>query len=334
MSVGENLMALSNADLNADMDDLVSLGVTWLRFDIQWDHVQPNNATTYSWVSVDKFVAAAVAHHINLLPVISYTPAWARSSSCAAQSDRCPPSSAAAYAKFVQAAVNRYAPQGISAWEIWNEPNLAGSWQPGADASAYSALLKATYPLIKTIQPNAIVITGGMGPAATGNGDIAPIDFLTELYAQNAKSYFDAVGFHPYSYPAMPSFYATWNAWSQMASTTPSLRSVMAANGDGGKQIWATEYGAPTNGPGEVEASANDTKFTGGPDHVTESVQSAMLTDAISSFKKFSWAGPLFWYSYNDIGIDPSTVENFFGVVRNDGSPKPAYSTLKYILTL
>ena len=34
-----------------------------------------------------------------------------------------------------------------------------------------------------------------------------------------------------------------------MYGTYPSLRSTMTDNGDGGKKIWATEFGAPTNGP-------------------------------------------------------------------------------------
>jgi hypothetical protein len=66
---------------------------------------------------------------------------------------------------------------------------------------------------------------------------------------------------------------------------------------------------------------------------VTEALQSVILADAITSYRSFgSWAGPMFFYSYKDLGTDPSTVENFFGVVRSDGSDKPAYATLKNLI--
>jgi hypothetical protein len=33
----------------------------------------------------------------------------------------------------------------------------------------------------------------------------------------------------------------------------------------------------------------------------------------------------MFWYDYSDTGNDTSTNEDFFGLVRLDGSHKPAY---------
>src|SRR4029077_292232 len=152
--------------------------------------------------------------------------------------------------------------------------------------------LRSVYVVIKETQPSSTVIVGGLGPAATGGGDISPTDFLSQLYADGAGKYFDAVGFHPYSFPAMPAFYAPWNAWQQMASTTPSLRSIMVAIGDANKKIWLTEYGAPTGGPGLLESSAIDTTFFGGPDHVTEAVQAQMFAQAIELVQGYSWAGP------------------------------------------
>ena len=33
-----------------------------------------------------------------------------------------------------------------------------------------------------------------------------------------------------------------------MYQTSPSIRSIMVANGDSAKKIWITEFGAPTSG--------------------------------------------------------------------------------------
>ena len=70
-----------------------------------------------------------------------------------------------------------------------------------------------------------------------------------------------------------------------------------------------------------------------GANHVTEALQNLILTNAVTSYRSFgSWAGPMFWYSYKDLGTSPSTAENFFGLIRADGSTKPAYATFKNLL--
>jgi polysaccharide biosynthesis protein PslG len=331
ISLGETILGLSNSQLNAELNDIASLGIGWIRFDMTWWTAQPNNSSTFSWTTVDQLVSAANAHGIKLLPVLGYLPPWARSSTCP-QSEVCEPANPAQFGTFAAAAVQRYAPLGIHDWEIWNEPNTTGFWQPAPNVADYVTLLKAAYTAIKAKDPSATVITGGLAPSDDSDQNISPTDFLTQLYADGGKSYFDAVGMHPYSYPAMPSYFASWNAWQQMFATTPSLESVMAANGDAGKKIWMTEYGAPTNGPGVLETSATDTNFIGSPDHVTEALQAAMLSQAITDVKSYSWAGPLFFYSYKDLGTSTDTVENFFGVVRSDGSDKPAYTTIQDLI--
>lgn len=39
--------------------------------------------------------------------------------------------------------------------------------------------------------------------------------------------------------------------------------------------------------------------------------------------------GPFFWYSLKDSGINKDTPENFFGLLRNDWSKKPAYDVFR-----
>ncbi len=329
-SVAESFLPLSSAELNARMDDLVALHIGWLRFDIDWSSVQGLNSTIFDWTAIDNLISAANSHHIKLMPVIDSTPPWARPANCTSNK-WCPPADNNAFANFAKAVVQRYTPQGVHTWEIWNEPNINSFWQSGPNSSAYANLLTATYNAIKSVDSSATVISAGLAPAATQGSTISPVDFLTSMYQAGAKNYFDAVGFHPYSFPAMPSYYAVWNAWSQMSSTPTSLRSVMSANGDSAKQIWLTEYGAPTGGPGAV-ADVNNYNFSASPDHVTEALQASMYQDSINLVRGYSWAGPMFFYSYKDLGTSSSTNENFFGVIRYDGTQKPAYQTVKQLL--
>jgi hypothetical protein len=68
---------------------------------------------------------------------------------------------------------------------------------------------------------------------------------------------------------------------------------------------------------------------TPSPDHVDEALQAQMATDSVGLAKHSSMIVALFWYSYRDVGTSPSNVENFFGLRRYGGSPKPAFTALK-----
>jgi hypothetical protein len=201
---------------------------------------------------------------------------------------------------------------GVHSYEVWNEPNNRGAWTPRPNPAVYTQLLKAAYPAIKGADPQATVLTGGTGPAPNDGTQIPPMDFLNAVYANGGGGSFDAVSHHPYTFPAYPGEAQNWSPWYQMYGTSPSLRSLMIAHGDGAKKIWATEFGAPTNGPGGS--------------FVSEAAQANMVTRAIRAWRTYPWAGPLFFFQGRDMGSNTYTRENFFGFLRYDFSPKPSYA--------
>jgi len=292
------------------------MGTQILRFDVNWTSIQDGGPASYNWAPFDAIVQGLNGRGIKALGNIAYTPAWARPGGT---NDKHPPTNVADYGNFCGATARHYAPMGVHAWEVWNEPNNAPFFQPRPDIAKYTAMLKACYTAIKAVDPSATVVTAGMSPAGKYNNpcstpcaNINPINFLEGIYANGGGGYFDAVGHHPYSFPYAPSTVGDWSAWQQMAGTNPSLRSVMVANSDGEKKIWATEWGAPTNGPNTSET-------------VTEAVQASQVTEAFRLYKSYSWAGPLFVYNFRDDGTSSDTRENFFGLVRHDFSQKPAF---------
>lgn len=327
-SVGE-LPGLSSSELSRRLDGIQQVGGNWIRVDIPWSSLQPTDAATYHWEQYDRVIKAARQRGINILLILDYTPKWARKDECA-YDEHCPPRNDDDFARYASAVVRRYSTQGVDDWEIWNEPNMRNSWLPAANPEEYAALLDSAYRAIKEVDPTATVITGGLGPTSTEEGNISPRDFLTALYAEKTQPSFDAVGFHPYSFPALPGDTGPWNAWQQMANTSTSLRSIMIAHDDAAKKIWITEYGAPTNGPGNAADIGGGTAHA---DHVTEALQAQIITEAFSMVAHYEWTGPIFWYGYQDLGIAPTTNENFFGLLRYDGSHKPAYNALKQLLS-
>jgi hypothetical protein len=217
-----------------------------------------------------------------------------------------------AFGKFAKAAAGHFKGK-VQYWEIGNEQNLTNSPSP-PDAAAYTQSLKAAYRAIKSVDPKSFVITGGLSPVLeTTEREIGAVQFLQQMYANGAKGNFDAVGYHPYSWPLQPDDPASWNGWKMM---NQGIRETMVAHGDAGKQVWITEMGAPTKG---------------GAKAVSEQAQAHMLQKAADLAHSYSWAGPLMWYSYRDRGGDPADSENWFGLIRPDGEQKAAYKTFQDI---
>ncbi len=327
ISYGDTLPGDSTTVLAQTLNDAVAVGITTIRLDLAWNDIQPNSASTYNWTNFDRVVIAARSKNLTLLPILDYTPAWARATGCT--TPKCAPADPNAFALFAAAASTRYAPMGIHTWEIWNEPNIVGFWQPAPNVADYVQLLSATSAAIKAADPQSFIVSGGLAPSGSSNGNIAPLDFFTQFANLGGIPLVDAIGAHPYSYPMRPA-YNKWNSWQQMAGSYPgieSIENILVAHGAASKKIWLTEYGAPTNGPGAGATSSNY-NFALHPTHVDEALQAQMATDSVLLARSLSYIGALYWYSYKDLGTTRTTIEHFFGLRRFDGSAKPAWQSL------
>jgi hypothetical protein len=295
----------SPAQMNADLDAMAAAGMTWVRADFYWSAIELQRGR-FSWAATDTFVRAATSRGLRVLALADYTPSWARSG----PTDKYPPTNPNDYATFVQAAAQRYAPMGVHAWEIWNEPNNAMFWAPRADAAAYTTMLRLAGAAIKQADPSATVVTGGLSPASDNGRDVSPFTFLASIYAHGGRTSFDAVGYHPYSYPYAPMYAAVWNTFYR----TPDVHALMAANGDGAKQVWGTEVGFATG----TDAKA-----------VSDSAQAADISLAIDQWTSWSFHGPIFFYTMRDLGTNRADVNQNMGMVDHAGVPKPVFASVR-----
>jgi hypothetical protein len=276
-------------DLNLDQQS----GSKWLRVDINWAQIQNGGPGSYDWTNIDSVVKGAEARGMSVLGVIVYTPSWARPANTDASYGPNP----SQYAAFAATAAAHYSALGVNAFEIWNEENMVASWTPAPNAAAYTAILKAAYPAIKSADPKATVITGGLSPAPDDGTEIAPVTFLKGVYANGGHGSFDAVGMHPYCAPDLPGATDSWSAWYQMYGTSTSLRSLMVANGDSAKKIWGTEFGTPSAGMSGV----------------SQAFQAQTVTRAYQLWSSYSWAGPLFFYQGRDNGNNATDAFDNYG---------------------
>jgi hypothetical protein len=300
----------------AQLSAMRSIGLTAVRIDADWSSVQPDNSAAYNWVKLDRAVTSIRAAGMTVDLIIDGCPRWAAAPG-ADGSQFAQPASARLFAAWAGHVAKRYAPRGVKYFEIWNEPNIVQFWHPRPDPQAYTADLVAAYTSIKKVAPSSFVISGGLAPAATNATDYSPLSFLRAMYSAGAKGRFDGLGDHPYSFPANPDKIEPWSAWSQMADTSPSLRSLMRAHGDGAKKIWITEYGAPSTGPFGVGQEAQRTE----------------LAQALAYIKGATWVGAFYIYTWQDV-TSVAAVDYGFGLVTARGMPKPAYHAVAQALAV
>ena len=296
------------------LEQMKAMGVTSIRLDAGWAWVEPT-AGSYDWSALDQVISSINQVGFSIDLIIDQCPSWAGVSS-ADGSVWAQPASAATYATYAAAVAARYGSKGVKYFEIWNEPNINNFWVPTPDPAAYTADLQAAYSAIKQVDPSATVISGGLSPATTTATTIDPRTFLEDMYSDGAEGSFDGLGDHPYSYPLLPDDEESWSGWSQMSQTSPSLRSIMAANGDSSKKIWITEFGAPTTGSNSVG----------------EDGQAAALTQAIAQAQSFSWLGSFYIYTWADLASEPE-IDNGFGLLTDSNTEKTAYAAVSAALS-
>ena len=303
---GAELMRLSDVDLARELDSMRDAGVRWLRVGAEWSTVEEVEGQQ-DWSQTDRVVDAALARGMRVLGVVLSSPGWAVDPAHG-DDQWALPADPEVFGRFAGDAAAHYAGR-IAAWEIWNEPNIATFARPSPDVAAYAAMISAAARHIRSRVQGATIITAGLAPAGDDEDSIAPTTFLEQLYRVGDRSAWDAVGMHPYTYPALPDSADTadWNAFQRISL----MRATMEEHGDAGKSVWLTEFGAPTGGRSDAAVSEAD--------------QARAIRQAIDRVRSATYYGPIFIHQTRDRGTDPGDVEDHFGLLRLDFSEKPAY---------
>jgi hypothetical protein len=91
--------------------------------------------------------------------------------------------------------------------------------------------------------------------------------------------------------------------------------------GDTDKEIWATEFGSPTNG-------------NVGDGHVDEAAQSSIMLDAMNLWVHLPRTGPFFAFTLRDHGTNQHLKGDWFGLVSRDfRHKKQGYYDYRYEAT-
>jgi WD40 repeat protein len=310
---GVNIADLGNAYLVRDM------GFTWAKSYVNWETVEPEPGQ-YRWIDPDNIVSALDGYDVHILMRVHGTPAWARPEGTFLSH---PPNDADDFARFMRALAARYKGR-VGAYEIWNEPNLNYEWgylEP--DPAGYTTLLKAAYQAVKEVDPEALVISGGL--ATTGEGSptaMGDLTFLQGMYTAGAQGYFDALGSHPYAFGHDPDYQ---DPWGLSLSRVVQQRDVMLTNGDTKTPVWITETGWVLNTNWnlvEHEAIAVD-----------EAQQADYLVRAYQKIpQEWPWVGATFLFNLDFSGVPwypAAEPMRWYAILNPDRTPRPAYTNVK-----
>jgi hypothetical protein len=305
-------------------------GFGWVKQQVRWADVERTPGEP-DWAPLDAVVAGAAAANLRLLFSVVTAPAWSRADG---RTDG-PPDDLAGLAAFLTQLAGRYA-GGVHAYEVWNEQNFSREWGGGRlDAGAYVELLEAAYPAIKAADPAATVLSGALAPTGFNDPAVAIDDvvYLEQMYAHRdgaLRHACDAIGAHAGGYNNPPDDTPTRrsvrharfnNHASFFFRRIEQLREVMLRAGDAAKKLWVTEFGWSTaNAAPGYEYGAD----------VTEAEQARYLVRAFELARSYGWVEGMFVWNLNFQQVVPPTDEKFpFGILRPDGSSRPAFTALK-----
>ena len=303
VSPGFSIQDTTDAQLRSDLTRSKKLGVKQIRIDISWEQIQPER-DVISWEKTDRVLAAAKNRKLKVLAVVGFAPEWSR----AADGQVVP----ARFRNFVDAVAKRYRYK-VANWEIWNEPNQIHRWNANPNPATYARVVEAASSRIRRHDPKAKILMGGLAPGTDerDGSELSPISFLKGVYRAGIdRSSYDAVSIHPFSFPAFPSGDEEWNTFNRL----PDIYAVVRNNGDGGKPMWLTEYGART---GTTSRS------------VSYKRHAKLVVDAYRETKKLPFVQALYFFSIRDFSNDRRESEANFGLLKFDGTPKPAYKKLR-----
>jgi len=296
----------------------VNAGVRWERLIFPWNVIQPNGPADFEegWFS-DEQINAELARGIQIVGITLYTPRWAaRDPQYEARSvprnlDLPIDHPQNYWAAFVKRLVAKYRGR-IDTWIILNEPDVykePDDFRTFAGTPVdYYRVLKTAYLAAKSVNPNATIVMSGFTywwdkEARRPQYFQRVLDAIGGDPTARANNwFFDAVDVHTYGNPlngyAIPTVF----------------RRIMREKGID-KPIWIVESNVlPKDDP---KAPANDTSFRATMDEQASYIIQNMALALAAGVQRYSV------YKMSD--EEPELGDQYWGLVRKDGTIRPAY---------
>ena len=251
---------------------------------------------------MDRMVDTARAHGAVVFATLAYTPSWATTG----PERSGVPLSPELYGNFVRAAVERYRDR-VKHWGLWNEPEQAHFWA-GTAAELVDFVLRPGFEAVRAADPQALVL----GP------DSGSDEWMGDIFAAGGGALLDVITVHVYACcddtDDVDKVLWRLDCTGGLPWDT-CRRRVIEAHGLGAKPVWLTEVGWKTLTPD------------------WETRQAAFYVELLDAMLARPWWTKTIFYELFDTSPCDPAVDNCWGIVRYDGSRKPAFDALRDYIT-
>ena len=226
----------------------------------------------------------------------------------------------------------------VEAYEICNEPNLSRFWlgQP-PDPVRYAEMLCVAYERVKSIDPDAAVVSGGLAPVGRIQGNCGGWDgndcgamderaYAQAMVSLAGGSCLDAFGYHPYGFAYAPEQDPEQVSNGFAFRGAEVMRDILLSRGLDHVPVWATEFNwlRDSASDGELPGYCVDYYETWfGWMEVTEQQQADYLVGAFQyADDNWPWMHAMFvwnldWQDYHTWGCEAA---RYFSIRRHDGT--------------
>jgi len=296
--------------------DAAAAGAAWTRVRFHWSHVQAGGPDTWTPAVDDAAIDKEVADGRLVVGLLIGIPDWARGDDLLPRGLWLSPDDPGnLWANFVRQAVSRYRGR-IDHWIIWNEPDIWDKDAPGhtwdGDVKDFAQLQRTAYLVAREVNPDAVVHLAAFTYFWDANYDRQQyLGRLLDVLADDAEAaennyYFDVATAHLYFQPHF--IYEILQTFDQ----------IMADRGLE-KPLWLVETNAPPNDDPAWPVADPALR-------VTLNEQAAFMPQALS-VALAAGAERVAVYKLKDLESDRVANPEPFGLLRMDGSRRPAFST-------
>ena len=296
--------------------DAAPAGAAWTRVRFHWGDAQPDGPATWLPPVTLEQIDAEIASGREVTGMLIGTPDWARGEDLLPQGLWLPPDDPQnLWANYVRQVVGRYAGR-INHWVIWNEPDIWEKAAPGhtwdGTVEDFLQLQRTAYLVAKQTNPNAIIHLAAFTyfwDANYGREQYFSrlLDaILADPAAATHNYYFDVATAHLYFQPNL--IYDVIQAFRQM----------MADHGLD-KPLWLMETNAPP-----IDDPAWPVES---PTLLVAQVEQAAFMPQALAVALAAGAERVAVFKLKDTTSDRAANPEPFGLLRMDGSRRPAYDT-------
>ena len=213
---------------------------SWRLWDagVAWPQLEPER-NRWDFRLLDRYVELATRHNVEILLTLGLTPGWASArpseSSAYEPGNAAEPRNTGDWELYVRTVSTRYKGK-IHSYEIWNEPNMKGTFSGSPQTMA--KLARSAYQVLKSVDPSVLVVSPSP-TAAIG------VSWLGNYLGREGCSAADVIGYHFYVTPSQP---------EAMIPLIVDVKKMLQQHHCTGKPIWNTESGwaAPKTFSSEV----------------------------------------------------------------------------------